>query len=360
MEVLKEAHASDNTIKALQDELLCEQQTRSLQSRRMEEMMSKVEDQARTHEQHSHQLEQRLLHVTAMHNTTMAEVQAELEALEESTPRFKKVETWSLVPQQCGSIRSRTAESICPNADRKFKFSSPRRFLQRLRTRSSATAAAAASPMPGLNFSKLSGAGSGGGSSCPQPGQTPAQGYESFGEPPNNSQNPTRPSRVQRPGGDFPNDHDDDDDNDQDDDGYGVNPRRRRRVIGWCDICQKNVFNNQDYRWCILCSKNLLHLKCLQDLGRPRAECLRCEDYKIKKPSASDGGGVPPDNDPDHYYGGEGGPNWPKRRDRESRERKPTREDVILKLASRLLPKLDVKNPQAQSEYGKSTSPGAY
>eukprot|EP00971_Amphidinium_carterae_P098885 1955718-Amphidinium_carterae.1 len=90
MEVLREAHASDNTITAVQDELLCEQQVRSLEKRQMEEMMSKMEDQARTHEQHSHQLEQRLLHLTATHNTTMVEVQAELEALEESTPRFKK------------------------------------------------------------------------------------------------------------------------------------------------------------------------------------------------------------------------------------------------------------------------------
>eukprot|EP00971_Amphidinium_carterae_P320441 6369420-Amphidinium_carterae.1 len=47
--------------------------------------------------------------------------------------------------------------------------------------------AAVASPViPRLNFSKLSGTGSGVGASCPRPGQTPGQGYESFGEPQNN------------------------------------------------------------------------------------------------------------------------------------------------------------------------------
>eukprot|EP00971_Amphidinium_carterae_P049211 969954-Amphidinium_carterae.1 len=112
--------------------------------------------------------------------------------------------------------------------------------------------AAVASPViPGLNFSKLSGTGSGVGASCPRPGQTPGQGYESFGEPQNNFPNPPRPSLNQRPGGDFPND---DDDHDGDDDGYGASACRRPHAIGWCDLCRKNVFNNQEYRWCIKCS----------------------------------------------------------------------------------------------------------
>eukprot|EP00971_Amphidinium_carterae_P018830 370817-Amphidinium_carterae.1 len=55
--------------------------------------MAKVEDRATKHEQHSYQLEQRLAHVTAMHSTTVSEVQAELEALQASTPKFKKIET---------------------------------------------------------------------------------------------------------------------------------------------------------------------------------------------------------------------------------------------------------------------------
>eukprot|EP00971_Amphidinium_carterae_P019105 376047-Amphidinium_carterae.2 len=121
----------------------------------------------------------------------------------------------------------------------------------------------------------------------------------------------TRPPRTQRPGGGFPNDHDDDDDeDDEDDDGHGVNPRRRPRVIGWChcDICKKN------------------------------AECLRCEDYKIKRQGASDGGGGPPDVDPDDYYGGEGKPNWPRgRRDRESRKRKPTNPHDLSALELKLI-----------------------
>eukprot|EP00971_Amphidinium_carterae_P018431 363790-Amphidinium_carterae.1 len=129
-------------------------------------------------------------------------------------------------------------------------------------------------PPPGLG-TPMPRAGSGGGPSCPQSGQTPTQGYESFGERQNNSQKPPRPPRVQRNGGDFPNDHDDDDDDDEDDEGYGVNPRRRPRVIGWCDMCQKNVLNHQEYRWCIICSNNLIHVKCLRDLGRAKPECLR-------------------------------------------------------------------------------------
>eukprot|EP00971_Amphidinium_carterae_P241789 4800896-Amphidinium_carterae.1 len=76
--------------------------------------------------------------------------------------------------------------------------------------------AAIASPViPGLNFSTLSGTGSGVGASCSRPGQTPGQGYESCGEPQNNFPNPPRPSRNQRPGGDFPIDDDDDDGHEQ-------------------------------------------------------------------------------------------------------------------------------------------------
>eukprot|EP00971_Amphidinium_carterae_P029004 570388-Amphidinium_carterae.1 len=122
VEVLKQAHASDDALKALQDELLCEQQVRFLDNRRMEEMMTKVEGGAKTHEQHSHLLEQRLAHVTVMHNTTMSEVQAELEALEASTPKFKKIEHRS-------SDSSRTAESICTHGYRKVRFPNPRWIL---------------------------------------------------------------------------------------------------------------------------------------------------------------------------------------------------------------------------------------
>eukprot|EP00971_Amphidinium_carterae_P206611 4099576-Amphidinium_carterae.1 len=41
VEALKQAHASDDTVKALQDALLCEPQTRSLNNRLLEEMIAK-------------------------------------------------------------------------------------------------------------------------------------------------------------------------------------------------------------------------------------------------------------------------------------------------------------------------------
>eukprot|EP00971_Amphidinium_carterae_P048908 963804-Amphidinium_carterae.2 len=87
-----------------------------------------------------------------------------------------------------------------------------------------------------------------------------------------------------------------------------------------------------------------MHVKCLNAISRNKPECLQCEDIKVKMPHHPEGGGGPP-NDPDGYYDGEGGPNWGRgRRDRENREKKPARENVISKLAIRVLPKLDVKN----------------
>eukprot|EP00971_Amphidinium_carterae_P010696 211249-Amphidinium_carterae.2 len=290
-------------------------------------------------------------------NTSLAEVQAELEA---STPRFNKIATpdfgvdamKNAMQSQSAPIQTETSSfPIPPGTCKDCGHADVRMPPPGLGTPMPSTgllyqtpSAAAASLLPGLNFSKLSGTGGEDGSSYPQPGRNQGQQYESFGEHPNNSQNPSRPARVQRNGGDFPNDHDDDD-GDDNDDGSGVYAQRRSLVIGWCDICKKNVRSNQIYRWCVICSTNLLHHKCLQNIGRSKAECLRCEDIKIKKQHLSDGGGGPPPNDPDGYYDGEGGPNWARgRRDRENRERKPTREDVISKLATRILPKLEVKN----------------
>eukprot|EP00971_Amphidinium_carterae_P291577 5788335-Amphidinium_carterae.2 len=100
----------------------------------------------------------------------------------------------------------------------------------------------------------------------------------------------SKPPHRQPPGGDYPNDDDDDDDDGQ---GPGPSGRRRPRVIGWCDICRKNVFSNQEYRWCVKCSNNLLHVDCLRAIGRPVPECLRCEDIKIKKQGVYGGGGEP-------------------------------------------------------------------
>eukprot|EP00971_Amphidinium_carterae_P136400 2702762-Amphidinium_carterae.1 len=244
VEVLRQAHEDDDTVKALQDELLCEQQRRSLDNRRLEEMMSRAEDRTRMHEQHSYQLEQRLMQATAVHNTSLAEVQAELEALEATTPRFKKIATPNFGAASLG--QGLKTEPI-PMETRQSDFSNPAGScgdcghanvrgpppglgtpMPKAGLSQQTPSAAAASPMPGLKFSTMSGAG------------------------------------------------------------YG--------------------------------------------------------DYKIKKPVASEGGGGPPDN-PGDDFGGDGGPNWNRgRRDRENRERKPTKEDVISKIASRVLPKLEVKN----------------
>eukprot|EP00971_Amphidinium_carterae_P210571 4178449-Amphidinium_carterae.1 len=142
---------------------------------------------------------------------------------------------------------------------------------------------AAASPMPGLSFSKLSGTGGEDGSSCPQPCRNQGYGYDSFGEQPSNSQNPPQPHRSRRKGGDFPNDHDDDnDDDDDDDDGSGVYAHRCAQVIGWCDICKKKILGNQGYVWCVSCSKRVMHVKCLNAIGRKKPECPQCEDIKVK------------------------------------------------------------------------------
>eukprot|EP00971_Amphidinium_carterae_P198756 3944156-Amphidinium_carterae.1 len=71
--MLRRAHADNNVLNSLHDELLCEQQRRSLDNRRMEELIAKAEDRTRQHEQHSQQLEQRLTQVTEMHDASLAE-----------------------------------------------------------------------------------------------------------------------------------------------------------------------------------------------------------------------------------------------------------------------------------------------
>eukprot|EP00971_Amphidinium_carterae_P145686 2887386-Amphidinium_carterae.1 len=65
---------------------------------------------------------------------------------------------------------------------------------------------------------------------------------------------------------------------------------------------------------------------------------------KVKpEPRGGGGGGDPNPDDPDY---GEGGPYWGKGRKDKNRERekKPTKEDMISKIASRVLPRLEVKN----------------
>eukprot|EP00971_Amphidinium_carterae_P050344 991896-Amphidinium_carterae.2 len=91
----------------------------------------------------------------------------------------------------------------------------------------------------------------------------------------------------------------------------------------------------------------MMHVKCLNLIRRSKPECLHCEEIKVKVPYNPRGGGGGDDPNPYNYDDGDGGPNWGRGRrdrDRENREKKPTREDVISKLATRTLPKLDVKN----------------
>eukprot|EP00971_Amphidinium_carterae_P242997 4824855-Amphidinium_carterae.1 len=61
------------------------------------------------------------------------------------------------------------------------------------------------------------------------------------------------------------------------------------------------------------------------------------------EPRGNDGGGPPPNPDDD----GKGGGGWYGGKGRRSgeREKKPTKEDLISKIASRVLLKLEVKNP---------------
>eukprot|EP00971_Amphidinium_carterae_P331551 6465191-Amphidinium_carterae.1 len=137
----------------------------------MEEMMAKVEDRATKHEQHSYQ--QRLAHVTAMHSTSMSEVQAELEALEASMPKFKKIETpefgvealW-LGPQS-DSAPMDTVKRIfpvpagsCGDCGHANVGSPPPGLCTPMPShglhQQTPSAAATSPAMPGLNFSKLS------------------------------------------------------------------------------------------------------------------------------------------------------------------------------------------------------------
>eukprot|EP00971_Amphidinium_carterae_P061052 1208154-Amphidinium_carterae.1 len=82
-----------------------------------------------------------------------------------------------------------------------------------------------------------------------------------------------------------------------------------------------------------------MHAKCLTTIGRTKPECLNCDEIKVKT-ERGDGGGDPPNPDDDDDYGG-GGYYGGKGRRLGEREKKPTREDLISKIASRVLPKLE-------------------
>eukprot|EP00971_Amphidinium_carterae_P348787 6490672-Amphidinium_carterae.1 len=79
-------------------------------------------------------------------------------------------------------------------------------------------------------------------------------------------------------------------------------------------------------------------------IGRTKPECLSCDDVKMKPKPRGGKGGDPPNPPDDDGYGG-GGWYGGKGRRHEEREKKPTKEDLIFKIASKALPKLEVKNP---------------
>eukprot|EP00971_Amphidinium_carterae_P111791 2214030-Amphidinium_carterae.1 len=83
--MLQHAHADNNVVTALQDEVLCERQRRALNNRRLEELIAIADDKSRAHKHNSNQLGQRLRQVTEMHEVSTAEVMAELEELEASS-----------------------------------------------------------------------------------------------------------------------------------------------------------------------------------------------------------------------------------------------------------------------------------
>eukprot|EP00971_Amphidinium_carterae_P187332 3718045-Amphidinium_carterae.1 len=83
--MLQNAQADNDTVTALQDEVICERQRRALDGKRLEELIAAAEDRSRAHEHNSNQLGQRLRQVTEMHEVSMAEVVAELEELEASS-----------------------------------------------------------------------------------------------------------------------------------------------------------------------------------------------------------------------------------------------------------------------------------
>eukprot|EP00971_Amphidinium_carterae_P299722 5955075-Amphidinium_carterae.1 len=80
-----------------------------------------------------------------------------------------------------------------------------------------------------------------------------------------------------------------------------------------------------------------MHAKCLTTIGRTKPECLYCDEIKVKPEPRGGGGGDPPNPPDDEGYGGDGWYGGKGRRLGE-REKKPVREDLISKIASRVLP----------------------
>eukprot|EP00971_Amphidinium_carterae_P214243 4251563-Amphidinium_carterae.1 len=219
-----------------------------------------------------------------MHSTTMSEVQAELEALAASTPKFKKIETPEFgvealgfgpqsnsAPMDTGKPNFPVPARSCGDCGHANAGMPPPGLYTPLPShgllQQTSSAAATSPAVPGLNFSRLSGTGSGCGASFLQDHPVDNELEEIF---------PTMMTTTMT------------------------------TVLDQVDV------DALEYRWCVKCSKNLLHLECLKALGRPIAECLRCEEIKIKKQGVHGGGGEPPHDpdDPDDFYGGK--PGWPK------------------------------------------------
>eukprot|EP00971_Amphidinium_carterae_P191807 3805632-Amphidinium_carterae.1 len=78
-----------------------------------------------------------------------------------------------------------------------------------------------------------------------------------------------------------------------------------------------------------------MHAKCLTTIGRTKPECLSCDEIKVKPEPRGGNGGDPPNPDDD----GHGGDGWYGGKGRRigEREKKLAREDLISKIASRVL-----------------------
>eukprot|EP00971_Amphidinium_carterae_P244516 4855261-Amphidinium_carterae.1 len=82
--MLQRAHKDNDTVTALQDEVLCKRQRRALDNRRLEKLIAAADDKTRAYKHQTNMLAQRLQQVTEMHKVSMAEVTAELKELEAS------------------------------------------------------------------------------------------------------------------------------------------------------------------------------------------------------------------------------------------------------------------------------------
>eukprot|EP00971_Amphidinium_carterae_P113621 2251373-Amphidinium_carterae.1 len=86
--MLQRAHADNDIVTALQDEVLCKRQRTALDNRPLEKLIAVADDKTRTHKHQTNQLEQRLRQVTEMHKVLMAEFAANSRFNKINTPDF--------------------------------------------------------------------------------------------------------------------------------------------------------------------------------------------------------------------------------------------------------------------------------